>query len=78
MKRSTAEGKLIHPVELAVFQAPQNVFDLVGAPSEIRGIPSKEIALPIGKQFRIIGSSPASGNGVAFEIDIDMALLALG
>ncbi len=61
----------IDAIELAVLQPPQDVLDAVGAPAEVRRVPSEEVLLPVLQQLRIVGGAPAPRDGVAFEIDVD-------
>ena len=44
-------------------------------PIRIRGVPPEEIELPLGKLFGITSTFPSSGDGVAFEVNIDATLL---
>ena len=67
----------IYAVQFAVVETPQNVLRCVGAPSEIAGIPSEKVLLPVGQQLRIVRCAPAACDGITFEIDIDTALLRL-
>src|SRR5204863_8519733 len=65
----------IDSIEFAIFEPPKNVFGFVGAPAKIGRVPAKETLLPVGKQRRIIGRSPAAGDGIAFKINVDAAFL---
>ena len=67
----------IDSVQLSIVEAPEDVLSGVGAPSEVGRVPAEEVLLPVGQQFRIVGSSPAAGDGVALEIDVDAAFLGL-
>src|SRR3954464_6465416 len=64
----------VHTIELAMFEAPENVLDLVGAPSEVGGVPAEEIRPPVREQLRVVEGAPAAGDRVADEIDIDAPL----
>ena len=64
----------IHSVQFAVVETPEDVLDLIGAPSEIGRIPTEEILFPIGQQLGIIRGPPAARNGIALEIDVDATL----
>src|SRR5262249_54248833 len=66
----------IDALTFPIIQAPQNVLDGVGAPAEIRRIPSEEVFSPIGEQFRIVGRAPTTRDGIALEVDIDAAFLS--
>jgi hypothetical protein len=59
-----------------MLQAPQDVLGLVGAPAEVRGIPAAEILVPVFEQRLVvrIRCAPAARDGVAEEIQIDLAL----
>ena len=67
----------IHAVQLAVDEPPQDVLDPIGAPPEVRGIPSVEAGAPVGQQFRIIGGSPSPRDRVADEVDVDATVRPL-
>ena len=58
------------------FSSRQRMFcDAVGAPAEIGRVPAVEVLLPVLEELRVVGGSPAAGDGVAFEVDVDAALL---
>ena len=62
----------IYSFEFAVLEPPQDIFCFVAAPAKIRRVPAEEVVFPVGKEIRIIGGSPAAGDGVALKIDVDV------
>src|SRR6185369_4763456 len=69
----------IHAVQLAVVEAPKYILECVGAPAEVGDVPAEEVLLPVGEVFGVggVAGAPAAGDGVALDIDIDLALRAL-
>src|SRR6185295_8494394 len=67
----------VDAVEFTIFEAPQDVLNGVGAPAEIRRVPTEEVLFPVGEHVRIIRGAPAADDGVAFEVDVDTALARL-
>ena len=65
----------IHAVELAVLQAPEHVLRLVRAPAEVRGVPAREVLLPVGEEVLVlrVARAPAARDRVAHEVDVDLA-----
>ena len=57
--------------QLAMVEPPQYILDTVRAPAEIGCVPAEEVLIPIGQQLWIVGGPPATGNGIAFEVDVD-------
>ena len=68
----------VDAVQLAVLQAPQDVLRPIPAPAEVAGIPAVEGLLPMGQEVRVVEGAPATGDGVAQEVEIDAAALRLG
>src|SRR5262245_34494154 len=64
----------MHVVQLAAFEAPEDVLDGIAAPAEIRGVPAEKVALPVRQELRIVQCAPAAGDGIALEVDVDAAL----
>ncbi len=64
-------------VQLAVLQSPEDVLHGVTTPGEIAGIPAEEVLFPVGQQLGIVQRPPATHDRIAFEIDVDAALLGL-
>ena len=77
----TAAERITLAAQLAQVQARMAAFagvlDAIGAPSEVSGIPAEEIGLPVLEQLRIFRCAPTARDRIAFEIDIDAALLRL-
>ena len=67
----------VYTIEFAMLQAPEDVLDSIGAPTEIGGVPPEEIGSPVFPQGSVlgVGGSPTARDGVAEEIDIDSALV---
>ena len=61
----------VHGVQLTVVQPPQHVLRRVAAPAEVGGVPADQLLPPVAEQVRVVGGSPAPGDRVAGEIDID-------
>src|SRR5471030_1829190 len=58
-----------------VLEPPEDILDAVRPPAEVSGVPSEEVLSPVFEQLRVVCSSPATRNGVTFEVDIDAPLL---
>jgi hypothetical protein len=59
-----------------VLKAPQNVLRAVRTPTEVAGVPSAEVLVPIVEQRFVlrVGCSPAACYRVADKVDIDLPL----
>ena len=63
----------VDAVELTVLEAPEDVLGLVGAPSEVAGIPAPEVLPPVRQEFGIVGRAPSADDRIADEVDVDAA-----
>ena len=61
-----------------MFDAPEDVFDAVGAPAEVGGVPAVEGLFPVGEEGGVVGGAPAAGDGIAEKVEVDAAGFGLG
>jgi hypothetical protein len=54
-----------------MLEPPEHVLDPIRAPSEVCGVPAKEVRPPVRKQFRIIERAPAADNRIADKVGVD-------
>ena len=60
------------------FSRRQRMFSTRSAPQpKSAAFQPKKFSLPVGEELRIVGRAPAARDGVAFEVDVDAALLRL-
>ena len=59
-------------------QAPENVLSRITAPAKVGRIPAVKVPLPLREEFGIVRRAPSPRDRVAFEVDIDSALLRFG
>lgn len=67
----------VDAIEFAVLRAPEDVLEAVGAPREVTGVPAGERGVPVREESGVVGRTPAAGDRVADEIQIDAALAGL-
>ena len=65
----------VDSVQFPIVETPEDVLSLIGAPAEIGRVPTEKVLFPIRQQRGIVGRAPTPRDRVAFEIDVDAALL---